>query len=69
MRIEDVLRELQSEMTIILVTNLVQQARRLARQTAFILNGELVELDDTEAIFSGEANDPRTNEFVSGIFG
>ena len=50
MRIEDVLRELQSEMTIILVTNLVQQARRLARQTAFILNGELVELDDTEAI-------------------
>ena len=34
MRIEDVLRELQSEMTIILVTNLVQQARRLARQTA-----------------------------------
>ena len=69
MRIEDVLRELQSEMTIILVTNLVQQARRLARQTAFILNGELVELDDTEVIFSGEANDPRTNEFVSGIFG
>ena len=69
MRIEDVLKELQSEMTIILVTNLVQQARRLAKKTAFIFNGELVELDETEKIFSGEATDSRTNDFVSGIFG
>jgi phosphate transport system ATP-binding protein len=69
MRIEDVLKELQSEMTIILVTNLVQQARRLAKKTAFIFNGELIELDETEKIFSGEATDSRTNEFVSGIFG
>ena len=36
-------------MTIVLVTNLVQQARRLADRTAFLLNGELVEVGDTEA--------------------
>ena len=69
MRIEDVLKELKAEMTIILVTNLVQQARRLAKRTAFILNGELVEEDTTKKIFSGNASDSRTNEFVSGIFG
>ena len=38
-------------MTIILVTNLVQQARRLADRTAFILNGELVELAETNSYF------------------
>ena len=41
MRIEDVLKELRSELTIVLVTNLVQQARRLADRTAFFLSGEL----------------------------
>ncbi len=69
MRIEDVLKELQSQMTIILVTNLVQQARRLAKRTAFILNGELVEENETEKMFSGNASNQKTNEFVSGIFG
>ena len=44
MRIEDVLKELRQEMTIILVTNLVQQARRLADRTMFLWNGEIVEL-------------------------
>ena len=42
MRIEDVLKELKSEMTIIMVTNLVQQARRLAERTAFFLNAFLM---------------------------
>ena len=57
MRIEDVLKELRSTMTIILVTNLVQQARRLADRTAFLFNGELVEVDRTDVIFSdGPAN-------------
>jgi phosphate transport system ATP-binding protein len=69
MRIEDVLKELRSKMTIILVTNLVQQARRLADQTAFILNGELVEVDDTETIFSDTPSDQRTKDYVAGIFG
>ncbi|MAD22736.1 MAG: phosphate ABC transporter ATP-binding protein [Verrucomicrobiales bacterium] len=69
MKIEDVLKELSSEMTIILVTNLVQQARRLAKNTMFLLNGELIEEGATDHIFSGKASNPKTNEFVSGAFG
>jgi phosphate transport system ATP-binding protein len=69
MRIEDVLRELAQEITIILVTNLVQQARRLAHRTAFFLDGELVEISETERFFTGEAKDQRTRDYVEGRFG
>ncbi len=69
MRIEAVLQELKSELTVILVTNLVQQARRLANRTAFIFNSKLIEIDDTERIFSGEARQEKTNQYVSGVFG
>lgn len=69
MRIEEVLRELKSKITIVLVTNLVQQARRLADRTAFMLNGELVELDSTDAIFSDKPADQRTYDYVNGMFG
>lgn len=69
MRIEDVLKQLRSSITIILVTNLVQQARRLADRTAFFLNGELVEVNGTEVIFSETPADRRTFEYVRGIFG
>ena len=69
MRIEDVLKELKQEMTIILVTNLVQQARRLASRTAFFLNGECVEIGETEDLFTGEVKDTRTRDYVEGRFG
>jgi len=69
MRIEDVLKELRSEITIILVTNLVQQARRLADRTAFFLNGELVEVGVTEDFFTGPVKDQRTRDYVEGRFG
>jgi phosphate transport system ATP-binding protein len=69
MRIEDVLKELKKEMTIILVTNLVQQARRLAARTMFLWNGEIIELDTNEVIFSERTRDKRTYEYVNGIFG
>ncbi len=69
MRIEDVLKELRSEMTIILVTNLVQQARRLADRTAFFLEGSCVEIGDTEALFEGSVQDPRTRDYIEGKFG
>lgn len=68
MRIEDVLKDLQSRMTIILVTNLVQQARRLARRTAFFLNSELVEVGLTDEIFDSP-QDERTRGYVRGVFG
>jgi phosphate transport system ATP-binding protein len=69
MRIEDVLKELNKEMTIILVTNLVQQARRLAARTMFLWKGEIVEMDSSDVIFSDRAKDRRTYEYVNGIFG
>ena len=69
MRIEDVLKELRREMTIVLVTNLVQQARRLATRTAFFLMGECVEIAETEQLFSGDVRDQRTREYVEGRFG
>ena len=69
MRIEDVLAELKQEITIVLVTNLVQQARRLADRTAFFLGGECVEVAETEELFTGEVADPRTRDYVEGRFG
>ena len=69
MRIEDVLKELKEEVTIVLVTNLVQQARRLADRTAFFLMGELVEIGETEALFEGEVSDQRTSDYLEGRFG
>lgn len=69
MRIEDVLKELKHEMTIILVTNLVQQARRLADRTAFFLDGQCIEIGVTEDLFTGEVADQRTRDYVEGRFG
>ena len=69
MRIEDVLKELRSEMTIVLVTNLVQQARRLADRTAFFLGGRCVEVGETEDLFTGTCQDSRTFEYIQGRFG
>jgi phosphate transport system ATP-binding protein len=69
MRIEEVLKELRKEITIILVTNLTQQARRLADRTMFLWNGEIVQLDRSEVIFSEEPGNRRTYEYVHGIFG
>jgi phosphate transport system ATP-binding protein len=69
MRIEDVLKELRRHMTIVLVTNLTQQARRLADRTMFLWNGEIIELDTNEVIFGDKPKDRRTYEYVMGIFG
>ena len=69
MRIEDVLKELKSEMTIILVTNLVQQARRLADRTAFFLEGKCVEIGNTEDLFAGKAKQQSTIDYIEGKFG
>jgi len=69
MRIEDVLKELRSQMTIILVTNLVHQARRLANRTAFLYNGELIEIDSSAVIFSDSPASRMTYDYVTGSFG
>ncbi|MFH1566600.1 MAG: phosphate ABC transporter ATP-binding protein [Gemmatimonadota bacterium] len=69
MRIEDVLRELRAQITIILVTNLVQQARRLADRTAFLLNGDLVQVDANQVIFADDPGNQTTHDYVTGNFG
>jgi len=69
MRIEDVLKTLKNDMTILLVTNLVQQAKRLANRTAFMLNGDLIEIDETDVIFSDNPTQQSTYDYVNGNFG
>ncbi|GDX79017.1 phosphate import ATP-binding protein PstB [Deltaproteobacteria bacterium] len=68
MRIEAVLTELKERMTIVLVTNLLMQARRIADVTAFMLNGELIEAGPTGDLFVF-ARDKRTNDYLAGKFG
>ena len=68
MKIEDVLLELKNEMTIILVTNLVQQAHRLADNTLFLNDSQLIEVGETEKIFT-EPDQKLTYEYVTGGFG
>ncbi|MGQ9673531.1 MAG: phosphate ABC transporter ATP-binding protein [Candidatus Aminicenantales bacterium] len=68
MKIEETLRQLKKEFTIILVTNNTKQAARVADRTAFFMNGELIEVDETAAIFSAPS-DPRTSDFIRGKFG
>lgn len=69
MRIEEALKTLRQQMTILLVTNLTQQARRLADRTLFLWRGEVVELDRTAVIFSDKPARQQTYDYVNGIFG
>jgi len=69
MRIEEVLKRLRQDMTIILVTNLTQQARRLADRTMFLWKGEIIELAPSDVIFSDRPGSQKTYDYVNGIFG
>jgi phosphate transport system ATP-binding protein len=68
MKIEETLRRLKKDYTIILVTNNTKQAARVADRTAFFLNGELVEVGPTAQIFTAP-DDPRTDDYLRGRFG
>lgn len=67
-KIEEALQGLRREMSVVLVTNNVKQASRCSDRTAFILMGDLVEINDTELIFTNP-QDARTADYVSGRFG
>jgi phosphate transport system ATP-binding protein len=67
-RIENALKELKKQMAVILVTNNVKQASRVADKTAFLLLGELVEVGLTSQIFTAP-KDKRTEDYVTGRFG
>jgi len=69
MKIEDVLLELKTEMTIVVVTNLVQQAHRLADRVAFLNDSRLIEVGSTAVIFSERPAERMTFDYVRGHFG
>lgn len=66
--IENMLVELSKKYTIVIVTHNLSQAKRISDYTAFMLNGELVEYNKTETLFS-EPKDIRTKEYIEGIYG
>jgi phosphate transport system ATP-binding protein len=66
--VEELLYELRSDMTIVIVTHNMQQAARVSDSTAFFLNGELVEMGATNDIFTAPKDD-RTEAYITGRFG
>lgn len=68
LKIEELIMKLKEKYTIAIVTHNMQQAARVSDRTAFFLMGELVEVNDTNVMFS-EPNDQRTNDYISGRFG
>jgi phosphate transport system ATP-binding protein len=67
-RIEQLVRELAARYTVIIVTHNMQQATRVADETMFMLNGEVVEAGPTGVIFK-QPKDKRTEDYVLGRFG
>ena len=67
-RIEELVSELRSDYTIVIVTHNMQQAARVSQRTAFFHLGELVEEDDTSAVFTNP-RDERTQGYITGRFG
>nr|WP_277995727.1 MULTISPECIES: phosphate ABC transporter ATP-binding protein PstB [Moorella] len=68
LKIEELIRVLKEKYTIIIVTHNMQQAARVSDYTAFFLNGEMVEYDETEIIFT-RPRDQRTEDYITGRFG
>jgi phosphate transport system ATP-binding protein len=68
MKIEELAGELKNQYTIIMVTHNMQQAGRISDNTAFFLNGEVIEFDETVNIFNNP-RDERTENYITGRFG
>ena len=64
-KIEDLISELKTKLTIVIVTHNMQQAVRVSDKTAFFLLGELIEYADTEKMFSFP-EDKRTEDYITG---
>lgn len=67
-KVEEAMLKLKKDYTIVLVTNNVKQAARVADRTAFFLGGELIEIDATQKMFTAPA-DERTDGYIRGRFG
>jgi phosphate transport system ATP-binding protein len=68
LRIEELIDELKQRVTIVIVTHNMQQAARVADRTAFLLDGELIEIGPTDDMFTNPS-DERTEQYVTGKFG
>lgn len=69
MKIEAVLHELKKNMTIVMVTNVINQAKRLGDRTAMMLHGSIIDLDSNDRLFNGHVKDARTKNYIEGLFG
>ena len=67
-KIEEAMLKLKDKYTLVLVTNNVKQAARVGDRTAFFLSGELIEIDNTDKIFTAPS-DQRTDDYIRGKFG
>ncbi|GAA0489360.1 phosphate ABC transporter ATP-binding protein PstB [Alkalibacterium indicireducens] len=67
-KIEDLVSELKNEYTIVMVTHNMQQASRISDRTAFFLNGNIIEQDETRKIFTNPS-ETETDNYISGRFG
>src|SRR5438045_6039491 len=67
-KIEDLIFQLKSQYTIVIVTQNMQQAARVADNHGFFLNGKMVEVDSTHKIFTNP-QDKRTEDYITGRFG
>ena len=68
LKVEELIAQLKKEYTIVIVTHNMQQAARVSEKTAFFLNGEIIEYDVTNNVFSNP-KDQRTEDYVTGRFG
>ncbi|WP_425451646.1 phosphate ABC transporter ATP-binding protein PstB [Caldibacillus thermoamylovorans] len=68
LKVEELIQELKKNFSIIIVTHNMQQAARISDKTAFFLNGEVIEYDQTNKIFS-TPSDKRTEDYITGRFG
>ena len=68
LKVEELVQELKEKFSIIIVTHNMQQAARISDKTAFFLNGEVIEYDKTDKIFSNPS-DKRTEDYITGRFG
>lgn len=67
-KVEELIEELKGKYTIVIVTHNMRQANRISDDTAFFLNGEVVEFNDTRSIFENPM-DKRTEDYINGRFG
>lgn len=68
LKVEELIRKLKENYTIVIVTHNMQQAARISDKTAFFLEGEVVEFEETHKVFNNPV-DPRTEGYINGRFG